>query len=541
MLLVVSDAAMDRDRAAEWVELLAGDAGVVESLAGWMDADASPVVWFHEPGRVDGPRLTRGFDAAAGRMAAETSRAMAAATWVVWLGTDSGALVTVRDRYGIAGGCSAVLVCDDVVDAEDVEASSGFGQVVVVSARWEGRDRRRARRSVRRLGRRLGSAAAAPSLAAVGSDADSAIATAARQAAVEPLIELLADNTCEEYHVFPAEMWVRRASGVTEATSPWATAEELIDAVRFLAGHAEERGHRFDNLQPRLDVRIEGWRGHAEGFDGVGRPSLVLRSNIAATISLEELGVADTDLSAFLAAAVGGSHRANMVVAGGFGSGKTLLTQALLRFQPFGERLDTVEDTIEIAARENGLHQFTQQRVTVDANPEGIGAITMSDHIRDAKRSGTDKIVVGEVRGPGTQDLLDAMSSGLRGCVATLHAPQGGIVEKLVAYACKSYDGQEGLPDTAARQQIALAVDVLVFMDRRSDGTRVIGSVEQVTGFDQTKATVETLTLWQLSGGGQFAVRVADPVGHVGAVYQESLEAGGQDAAVGGGVGEKAS
>ena len=101
----------------------------------------------------------------------------------------------------------------------------------------------------------------------------------------------------------------------------------------------------------------------------------------------------------------------------------------------------------------------------------------MADHVRDAKRANSSKLVVGEVRGEGTMALLDAMSSGLDGCIVTLPSPPGdGVMEKLTAYATS-----EGADESLARRSIAIAVHLLVWMGRNHAGERVIADVTQLT------------------------------------------------------------
>lgn len=113
--------------------------------------------------------------------------------------------------------------------------------------------------------------------------------------------------------------------------------------------------------------------------------------------SLASLGFADSRLNNLLVGAVAGIQRANVIVAATMSGGKATLLQALLAHTPPFERVDTIEDTPEL-------------RLTRDANADGVDKLTMTDHIRDAKRGNAGKIVVGEVRGEGTLALFDAMS-----------------------------------------------------------------------------------------------------------------------------------
>ncbi|MYE08049.1 MAG: hypothetical protein F4Y05_00420, partial [Acidimicrobiaceae bacterium] len=154
---------------------------------------------------------------------------------------------------------------------------------------------------------------------------------------------------------------------------------------------------------------------------------------------------------------------------------------------------------------------------TRDANNDGVGKHSMADHVRDAKRANSSKLVVGEVRGEGTMALLDAMSSGLDGCLVTLHSPPGaGVLEKLTAYATS-----EGADESLARRSIAIAVHLLVWMGRNHAGERVIADVTQITGTD-VDGTIQTRCLWRLQPGQRWATPEASPVGRMAAVYRSA-------------------
>ena len=124
--------------------------------------------------------------------------------------------------------------------------------------------------------------------------------------------------------------------------------------------------------------------------------------------------------------------------------------------------------------------------------------------------------------------LLDAMSSGLDGCLVTLHSPPGeGVLEKLTAYATS-----EGADEGLARRSIAIAVHLLVWMGRNHAGERVIADVTQVTGMT-TDGTIKTRGLWRLRAGERWAVPVAAPEGRMAAVYRAAGVSGGYIAAGG--------
>ena len=510
MLMVSADRRLD-PHAAGWVvrtiiegvRASAADVVVGESLA-----DRTLAVSPHRAAVV-------AVDASEGDSVLRTTAAAAAG--VVWVTAGSGS--GLRGRLHLDSGpatrvpVALVVVSDLDVDTSELRMLAGAQAVRAVSSA----PTRRSERTLRRLGRSLGSVAAAPQRMD-GTDRavrrESAAAAAARR-----LRGLLGEDGVEEFQIRGGEsMVVEFCNGERQSrSSPFSSDDELIGACRFLAAYSGERPQRFDELDPRLDTRIgDRWRLHAEAFVCTP-PTLVLRSNLGGRRTLAELGLCSDQLADVLVEAVAGDMRANVVVAAAMGGGKTTLCQALLARVPPEERIDTIEDTPELRLREYGIHPNAYERLTRDANNDGVGKHSMADHVRDAKRANSSKLVVGEVRGEGTMALLDAMSSGLDGCLVTLHSPPGGgVLEKLTAYATS-----EGADEGLARRSIAIAVHLLVWMGRNHSGERVIADVTQITGTDAA-GTIETRCLWQLLPGERWASPVAAPVGCVADVYRSA-------------------
>ena len=324
--------------------------------------------------------------------------------------------------------------------------------------------------------------------------------------------DILLDETVEEYTIMGAhQLVIERAGGVkeTDHPSPVADDDELIAFLHHIANYGEGGDRRvpFSKLHPRLDIQlISRWRAHGEAFV-VDPPFLTLRSNKGADVHLDKLDLAHDDVLALLREAVNGTVRGNIVVGATMSAGKTTMIQGLLRETPEDERIDTIEDTPELRLAAHGLHKFTVERLVKDENAEGVGKVSMGDHIRDAKRSNTNKIVVGEVRGEGTIAMLDAMSSGLAGNLVSLHSGPGrGVMQKLASYAAREgHYTQEFIAD-----QIDQAIDLVVWLTR-VDGARRIGDISEVTGWNRTSCTVTTAPLWQIRNGDRHPTRVGNP------------------------------
>ncbi len=166
--------------------------------------------------------------------------------------------------------------------------------------------------------------------------------------------------------------------------------------------------------------------------------------------------------------------RANVVVAGGSGAGKTTLLNALGGLLPAGERVVTVEDVAELALPGDHVVRLEAR----PANAEAVGAVTIRDLVRNALRMRPDRLVVGEVRGAESLDLVQALNTGHAGSMATCHANSpSDALERLSTLALT---GEVALPLAAVRDQYRSAVDLVVQIARRPSGGRSITAVWEV-------------------------------------------------------------
>jgi pilus assembly protein CpaF len=187
----------------------------------------------------------------------------------------------------------------------------------------------------------------------------------------------------------------------------------------------------------------------------------------------------------FLAACVKG--KLNILISGGTGTGKTTTLNAMSAFIPGDERIVTIEDAAELQLQQE--HVITLE--SRPANIEGQGEIKIRELVRNALRMRPDRIIVGEVRGAETLDMLQAMNTGHEGSLTTIHAntPRDALsrLETLVMTA-----GVE-LPHRAIREQIASAFDLLVQIQRLVDGSRRITHVSEVLGMESDVVTLQDI------------------------------------------------
>jgi pilus assembly protein CpaF len=187
----------------------------------------------------------------------------------------------------------------------------------------------------------------------------------------------------------------------------------------------------------------------------------------------------------FLGACVKG--KLNVLISGGTGTGKTTMLNAISAYIPGDERIVTIEDAAELQLQQE--HVITLE--SRPANIEGVGEVKIRELVRNALRMRPDRIIVGEVRGAETLDMLQAMNTGHEGSLTTIHAnsPRDALarLETLVLTA-----GVE-LPHRAIREQIASAFDVLVQIARLVDGTRRVVCVSEVVGMESDVVTLQDL------------------------------------------------
>ncbi|MBQ9387250.1 MAG: CpaF family protein, partial [Lachnospiraceae bacterium] len=180
----------------------------------------------------------------------------------------------------------------------------------------------------------------------------------------------------------------------------------------------------------------------------------------------------------FLAAAVGTGR--SIFVSGGTGSGKTTFLNALSEFIPKGERVVTIEDSMELQLTIENLVRLETRNESAMSG----GEITIRDLIRAALRMRPDRIIVGEVRGAEALDMLQAMNTGHDGSMSTGHANSpADMLSRLETMVLMGSD----LPLAAIRSQIGSAIDFIIQLSRFSDGSRKVVSIDEVMGYKQNE------------------------------------------------------
>ena len=311
-----------------------------------------------------------------------------------------------------------------------------------------------------------------------------------------PLEGMLADESVTEIMVNGHDqIYTERDGRLTLSPLQFTSDGQLRRVIeRIVAGV----GRRIDESSPLVDARLpDGSRVNAIIPPlAVNGPSLTIRKFARTPLTAADLvrmGSLPAPVAQVLEAAVQG--RLNVLVSGGTGTGKTTLLNVLSGFIPDGQRIITIEDAVELQLQQRHVVRLESR----PPNIEGKGEITIRDLVRNALRMRPDRIVIGEVRGAESLDMLQAMNTGHEGSISTIHAnsPRDAIsrLETLVLMA-----GTE-LPLRAVREQIASALDVVVHVARLKDGTRRITQVAEVQRMEGDVITLQDVFVFDFAAG----------------------------------------
>jgi pilus assembly protein CpaF len=292
-----------------------------------------------------------------------------------------------------------------------------------------------------------------------------------------PLENFLRDDSVTEVMVNAYDqIYVERLGKLERTQASFADNSHLL---RIIDKIVSQIGRRVDEASPMVDARLpDGSRVNAIipplALKG---PTLTIRKFARDPYTMNDLisfGSISPKAAQFLAACVKG--KLNVLISGGTGTGKTTTLNAMSAFIPGDERIVTIEDAAEL--------QLQQEHViTLESRPPNI------EGVRNALRMRPDRIIVGEVRGPETLDMLQAMNTGHEGSLTTIHAnsPRDALsrLETLVMTA-----GVE-LPLRAIREQVSSAFDLLVQITRLVDGSRRISHVTEVLRMESDVITLQ--------------------------------------------------
>jgi pilus assembly protein CpaF len=294
-----------------------------------------------------------------------------------------------------------------------------------------------------------------------------------------PLDPLLQDPSVTEImcNAFD-EIWIERAGTLELVPARFDDNDQYRRVIdRIVAGV----GRRLDEASPMVDARLaDGSRVNAIVPPlAIHGPVLTIRKFAAQPLEVKDLinlATLTLDASLVLEACVRG--KLNVLVSGGTGTGKTTLLNVLSSFIPQGERIITIEDAAELQLQQPHV-------VSLEVRPpniEGVGEVRSRELVRNSLRMRPDRIIVGECRGAEALDMLQAMNTGHEGSMTTVHAnnPRDALSRLETMVLMAGFD----LPLRAIRDQIVSAIDVILHMERASDGRRLVSAFTEVQGME---------------------------------------------------------
>lgn len=290
-----------------------------------------------------------------------------------------------------------------------------------------------------------------------------------------PLESLLRDSSVTEIMVNGAERIFYERDGVIKRSQLSFVDDNHVARViqRILA----PIGRRLDESSPMVDARMpDGSRVNAIippiALDGPSISIRKFRHDLLQANDLVTYRSVSDEMLQFIKKAV--SHRANILVSGGTGTGKTTFLNVLSGFISHHERIVTIEDTAELQLNNDHVVRLE----TRPPNAEGFGEVSARDLIRNALRMRPDRIIVGEVRSYEVMDMLQAMNTGHEGSMSTLHANSAADallrMETLVGLS-----GQK-ISEATLRAIIVSAVDIVVQLTRLPNGRRCVAEITEV-------------------------------------------------------------
>jgi pilus assembly protein CpaF len=295
----------------------------------------------------------------------------------------------------------------------------------------------------------------------------------------EPVREFLDDPAVSEIMINgPSQIYIERKGMLELTEAKFASREALMSALRNLSQYV---GKHLNEDRPILEGRFpDGSRVEAlippVAPDG---PSVSIRRFFKETLTMQRLvdfGSMTPVAAKSLEALVIG--KTNLLVAGGTGSGKTSMLNALSGFIPDGERVVIIEDSREVQFQKPHVVQLEAR----PADRKGRGAVSIRDLFRATLRMRPDRVIVGEIRGGEALDIIQAMTSGHGGCMGTLHATYPRDTLTRLETMCMMSDIE--MPLTAMRSQIGSGVQIILQVARLQDGSRRVTHISEVTGFD---------------------------------------------------------
>ena len=309
------------------------------------------------------------------------------------------------------------------------------------------------------------------------------------------LEELLADDSVTEIMINGENgIFLEREGNLEAYTGEKISKERLEELVVRITGMSNRM---INEASPLADARLgDGSRVHVAiapiALDGI---VVTIRKFPKQAITLEELLERESfnrEVAEFLEKAVKAKY--NIFVSGSTGSGKTTLLNVLSDFIPKNERIITIEDTAELQIRNLVNLVRLEARNSV---VEGCKEITIRDLLRASLRMRPDRLVIGEVRGMETVDMLQAFNTGHQGSLSTGHG--NSTKDMLYRLETMVLMGME-IPAVAVRRQLASGIDLMIHLGRLRDKRRVLLEISEIAGYENDEIMLNPIFTFEETG-----------------------------------------
>ena len=290
------------------------------------------------------------------------------------------------------------------------------------------------------------------------------------------------------------EIFIERQGKLERLNQSFESQRKLEDIIQRIVGRA---GREVNQSNPIVDTRLPDGSRVSVVLPPVALkgPTLTIRKFSKTPMTVEQL-IKYKSITPQIAAVLETLVKAkyNIFISGGTGSGKTTFLNALSNYIPKTERVITIEDSAELQIV--GIDNLVKLE-TRNSNSSGKGMITIRDLIKTSLRMRPERIIVGEVRGAETLDMLQAMNTGHDGSLSTGHA--NSTRDMLSRMETMVLMGAEGLPLEAIRQQISSAVDIIIHLSRLRDHSRKTMEISEVMGLKDGEIELNPLYVFEES------------------------------------------
>ncbi|WP_333870933.1 CpaF family protein [Desulforamulus putei] len=289
----------------------------------------------------------------------------------------------------------------------------------------------------------------------------------ARIIGLGPADVLLKDPEVSEIMINgPKDIFIERNGVIEKAQGvEFENEQEVMDVLDRIVRRC---GRKINYSDPTVDARLGEMRVNAVIKPCASVPYITIRRFVKKVFSTEDFlktGYFTEEIAEVLRYCVIG--KANILVAGATGCGKTTFMRWLCEHIPENERLITIEDTKE-------LNLAREHLVSLETNEKADAAKLIINTLRMRP----DRILLGEIRGAEALELLNAMGTGHEGSISSIHTNLGNLsaIQRFVRAAARA--GTVSPEEIQA--MISEILNLIIFLKRFPDGTRRLVSISQV-------------------------------------------------------------